>query len=100
MGRIRILPYKVGSAGAKRIAVALNGKLLKLENSKFRPRADDVIINWGSSDGFHSALVQPAAVRALVFNHPLYLTTNKLDFYKVYPKLVPEFTTDKRCSCE
>ena len=87
MARIRVLPYKPNSAGAKRIAVALGGKRLRMEGSKFKPRDNDVVINWGSGDGFHSSLAN-----ARVFNHPKFLTSNKLEFYKAYSKLVPEFT--------
>ena len=47
--RVRVLPYKQGSRGAKALATALNGKVLKVEDSKFVPRSSDVIINWGNS---------------------------------------------------
>jgi len=47
--RIRILPYMKGSRGAKRLAEALGGKRLRLQNSRYRRRPNDVIINWGNS---------------------------------------------------
>lgn len=47
--KYRVLPYKQGSASAKALAQALGGKVLKLENSKFKPQAGDVIINWGNT---------------------------------------------------
>jgi Glutathione synthase/Ribosomal protein S6 modification enzyme (glutaminyl transferase) len=47
--RVRVLPYKQGSKGAKALAEALGGRVLKLQNSRFRPRVGDVVINWGSS---------------------------------------------------
>lgn len=47
--RFRVLPYKQGSASAKALAQALGGKVLKLENSKFKPRDGDTIINWGNT---------------------------------------------------
>lgn len=46
--KFRVYPYKQGSAGAKALAVALDGKVLKLEGSKWKPKAGDVVINWGS----------------------------------------------------
>lgn len=49
MTRIRIYPYKQGSRSARALADALGGRVLKLEGSRFRPRAGDLIINWGSS---------------------------------------------------
>jgi len=47
--RYRILPYKTGSRSAKVLAEALGGKVLRLEGSTFKPKADDVVINWGNS---------------------------------------------------
>lgn len=47
--KFKIWPYKQGSASAKTLANALEGKVLKLQGSKFKPRARDVVINWGSS---------------------------------------------------
>jgi hypothetical protein len=47
--RYRVLPYRQGSKGAKALAEALGGKVLKLEGSKFVPKEDDVIINWGNT---------------------------------------------------
>lgn len=46
--KFRVYPYKQGSGGAKALAVALDGKVLKLEGSKWKPRLGDVVINWGS----------------------------------------------------
>ena len=47
--RLRILPYKKGSASAKALAEKLGAKRIKLTNSRFTPRSGDVIINWGNS---------------------------------------------------
>lgn len=49
MTRIRIYPYKQGSRSARALADALGGRVLKLEGSRFRPRAGDLIINWGAT---------------------------------------------------
>ena len=48
--RCKVYPYKQGSRGAKILAEALEGKVLKHVNSKYRPRVGDVVVNWGSSD--------------------------------------------------
>ena len=48
--RYRVLPYKQGSRSAKALSDALEGKVLKLEGSRFRRRQDDIIINWGSTN--------------------------------------------------
>lgn len=47
--RIRIYPYKQGSRSAAALAAALGGRVLLLNGSRFRARADDLVINWGSS---------------------------------------------------
>lgn len=47
--KYRVMPYKQGSASAKALATALGGKVLKLENSKFKPKPGDVVINWGNT---------------------------------------------------
>lgn len=46
----KVFPYKQGSASAKTLAVALGGKVLKKVGSAYRPRAGDVVINWGAGD--------------------------------------------------
>lgn len=43
----RILPYRQGSAGAHALANALDGKVLLLNNSRYRHKPRDVVINWG-----------------------------------------------------
>jgi hypothetical protein len=73
--RVRVLPYKQGSKGAKALADALGGRVLKLEGSKFRPKDSDVIINWGNSS---------EASRATINNDgdKLANATNKLEFFR------------------
>jgi hypothetical protein len=46
--RFRVYPYKQGSVSAKTLANSLGGKVLKLVDSKYKPKEGDVIINWGS----------------------------------------------------
>ncbi len=73
--RVRVLPYKQGSRGAKALATALGGKVLKLEGSKFVRRPSDLIINWGNS---------AEAARATLNNDGgrLVQATNKLEFFR------------------
>lgn len=48
---IKIYPYKQGSRGAKALADALGGRVLKRVGSKYKvQREGDLIINWGASD--------------------------------------------------
>jgi len=47
--RYRVLPYKQASQSAKALSSALGGKRIKLENSEYVPKSQDVIVNWGNS---------------------------------------------------
>lgn len=47
--RIRIFPYKAGSNSALALSRSLGVKRLRHEGSRFIPKVNDVIINWGSS---------------------------------------------------
>lgn len=50
MVRFRVIPYKRGSRSARSLAEGLEGLQLRLEGSRFVPRQDDVIINWGNTN--------------------------------------------------
>lgn len=95
--RIRLLPYKQGSKGARALADALEGRVLKIVNSRFRPRAEDLLINWGSSrdspEGWDRAITfnQPAAVK---------VASNKLAFFDMLTRMeqadiIPAYWTSK-----
>jgi hypothetical protein len=63
----RIYPYKMASQSARRLRDALNGKLIKLENSRYIPRENHTIINWGNSnvpawEPFHNIVNEPEMV--------------------------------------
>ncbi len=92
MSRIRILPYRQGSRSAAALAQALGGRVLKLEGSRFVPRADDLIINWGSTEHRFDDL----------YNYPndIRRASNKLDFFTLMREqglqdLVPTFYTNQ-----
>lgn len=97
--RVRVLPYKQGSKGAKALATALGGKVLKLVDSKFKSRASDIIINWGSSSS-HPCLHGPmnVLIPTLVNDwEDVGNATNKLEFFHAMDgsNLTPEFWTKK-----
>lgn len=48
--RLRIMPYKAGSASARALANELGCLRLRVRHLTFRPRPGDIIINWGSAD--------------------------------------------------
>lgn len=94
--KYRVLPYRQGSKSAKALAEALGGKVLKLEGSKFKPRPDDVIINWGSTDptvfprgeGGYDCFNPPEDIKA---------ASNKLIFFQTLKDkdLTPKYYTKK-----
>lgn len=73
---IKILPYKAGSASVKALKTGLSAMILKLENSTYRQKAVDTIINWGNSRGLDSIRDDVGNV----LNSPEYvaLASNKL----------------------
>lgn len=62
--RIRIYPYRQSSGGARALARALGGLVLRREDSRYRPRPNDTVINWGS------AVLPDALLAQSPLNHP------------------------------
>jgi glutathione synthase/RimK-type ligase-like ATP-grasp enzyme len=89
---IKIYAYKMGSRGAKALAEAVGGRVLKRVGSKYRRKEGDLIINWGAADSpFNGAKVanQPDAIRD---------ASNKLTAFnamKAAGVRVPDYWTDK-----
>lgn len=102
-GRIRVLPYQSYSKSAKALAEALGAKRLKLVNSKFKAKYDDLIINWGNSgaskyvDDMTCHLEYPDNVKGFNWYSPgLARATNKLEFFRHFTgrDWLPQFWTD------
>lgn len=90
----KVYPYKQGSASAKALANALGGKVLKVENSKYKPKRGDFVINWGSGR-------VPNFGPAQVINNPGAVSSAscKLASFKAFNEAqvqVPRFTENKR----
>lgn len=90
--QISIWTYNENSEGAKELAKALDIKRIKREGSKYQPRADKLIINWGDSN-------MPLNLQASkVFNSPFIVgaMSNKLKFFELMGGScrLPEWTTD------
>jgi glutathione synthase/RimK-type ligase-like ATP-grasp enzyme len=92
--RYRVIPYRQGSRGASELARGLDGVVLRLQGSRYRPRARDVIINWGN-------------VAPPVFNGVRTLNgtgirqaSNKLEFFRrvsaADPDIIPSFWDNSR----
>lgn len=89
--RTRIRSYKAGSKSAKALAEYMGIKILKQNNSRFKPKLSDCIINWGSSAPIGSA--------CSVINYPSYVTyaSNKLLAFQKLNEAgvsIPRYTTD------
>lgn len=93
--RVRVLPYKQGSKSARALADAMGGRVLRLRESRFRPREDDLIINWGSSVDL------PTLTGKTKINDPKKISyaSNKLSFFiklgEVAPEIIPPFWTQE-----
>lgn len=98
--RYRVLPYRQGSKGAKALADALGGKVLKLEGGKFKPKVGDVVINWGfTRDFLPPNLLTTADYDFLNLPPDIKKASNKLNFFNLLneanPSLIPKFWTKK-----
>lgn len=94
--RYRVLPYRQGSKGAKALADALGGKVLKLEGSSFHPNGTDVVINWGNANppSIPGWLLCTHNARADVIKN----ASNKLNFFnlmkaKGLADVIPDYWT-------
>lgn len=93
--RYRVLPYKRGSQSAKVLAESLGGLRLKTDARAFLARADDVLINWGTS-------VRPPRLAGVPMLNPpevIKKVSDKLQFFNLMneaePNLIPKFWTDQ-----
>jgi glutathione synthase/RimK-type ligase-like ATP-grasp enzyme len=93
-----VYPYRQGSKSAIALAQGIEGKVIRLENSKFKPSNRKTIINWGSTT------IDPYTLRvAKVLNHPELVNraSNKKNFFELAKAAgengpnVPEFTFSK-----
>jgi hypothetical protein len=88
-----IFSYNEGSEGAKALGQLLGVKRIKHEGSKFKGRADKVVLNWGAS------VVPPEVAKCRVLNNPRLIgpMSNKLKFFELMGDDVrtPEWTVDR-----
>lgn len=87
----KVYPYKQGSAGAKALALALDGKVLKHVGSKYRPRVGDVVVNWGAAN-------PPQFAPATTLNSDVTRAQCKLASFKAFSEAgvrVPKFVETK-----
>lgn len=90
---IKVFPYRPGSHGAKALAEAVGGRVLKRKDSKYRFREGDLIINWGASDcpfKGRSVANQPDAIDP---------ASNKLKCFNLMQEAgvsIPRFWTNQR----
>jgi glutathione synthase/RimK-type ligase-like ATP-grasp enzyme len=89
---IKVFPYRAGSRSAKELAAALGARVLRRNNSKYRFREGDLVINWGGRDcPFQGRGVanQPDAIEP---------AANKLTCFQLMQEAgvsIPKFWTNK-----
>lgn len=96
MAKWKIFPYKQVSKSAKALSEALGGKVLKVENSKWKPRKNDgsVVINWGSTK------LDVDKYPTIILNYPANVATasNKLLAFQTLKDAevsIPVFTSNQ-----
>lgn len=93
----RVLPYRAGSRGAAALAAALpGGRCLRLRGSTWRPRRDDIVINWGNTDP--TKVHWPVGYPRIILNLPNQVrnASNKLAFFNIMHQadcgdIIPQF---------
>lgn len=102
MTRFRIIPYRAGSRSARALAGALDGLQLRLNGSRFQPRRDDVIINWGNTNPppLPRGALNQRAYRYLNEPDDIVRASNKLRFFQLLTEegcrdIIPEWWTDR-----
>lgn len=95
MKRIRIYPFKLGSQSARALATALDSLCVK-PDGRYRPRVNDLIINWGNSE-----VPSWDATTIPFLNNPISVgyAVNKLRTFELLRRFnvpTPEWTTDYR----
>lgn len=96
MNKVRVYPYKQGSRSAKALAEATFGKVLKHVGSKYKPRAGDLVINWGSGN-------VPRFAPATTLNADVSNASCKLASFRRFAAAgvsTPAFCTEKKAARE
>lgn len=100
MKRVRLLPYNMGSGGCKNLSQFANFPRIRKENSAYKYREGDLIINWGCSQ-------RPPHIpeEANVFNS-FDAVAVAVDKFKTFESLesfgvaIPDWTDDKEIAHE
>lgn len=95
--RIRIIPYRQASKSAKTLAEELGGKVVRLQNSSYLPRASDFIVNWGNSKHVDYSTDLETPVVNDCMRCELEYAHNKLNFFQTFSgsSPLPPFWTNK-----
>lgn len=96
MANWKVYPYKQGSGSARALAKALNGRVLKVDGGKWKPREGDgsIVVNWGSSQ------LDVNRYPTTILNKPeaIAVASNKLKSFQTLHEFgvpIPKFYTSK-----
>lgn len=99
MKKFVVVPYRLGSAGAKNLKLGLEkalGTEVRREDVDYVIKSDEWVINWGA--GHYRAYKKTGATGTRVFNSAdkICLCVNKIDFFRVMADAgvtIPAWTT-------
>lgn len=87
--RLFVYPYSSGSESAKLLATALDAKRIRLTNSEYEYRHDDIIVNWGNTKCPYPSLNPAEALQKTVNKLTCFRTLRERGF-----EAIPEYWTD------
>lgn len=89
MSRVRLVPYNITSKSGRALARGLHLLRCNIRNTRFRPRNNDIIINWGCSSLPYSGRYQVINSTEAVRN-----ASNKIKTFQLLEELAVENTKD------
>lgn len=98
MKRIILFPYQTYSESCRNLADEIGGTIVRT-NGTYRPRQNDLIVNWGNSH-IPNWINLAVEAGAKMLNNPIAVSraTNKLSTFRALENAgvpIPEYTTDR-----
>lgn len=91
-----VLPYKATSLGAVQVSRGLHARRINVLAETYRPKRDDVIVNWGNASDFAHSISESVGIM-LNRPHKVEVAVNKIRFLQLCKEAklpCPTWTTD------